>query len=73
MSLLIALIVKKSHILAENYLIIRKNFRRRNLKGFQNQTWSEGKEWKSSYQVRSFLALFLQSYSNLRLKLRQKP
>ena len=52
MSLLIALIVKKSHILAENYLIIRKDFRRRNLKGFQNQTWSEGKEWKSSYQVR---------------------
>ena len=59
MSLLTALIVKNSLILAGIYLIFLKARPRRNLKDFQYQIWtSVKKDRESSYQVRQILALF---------------
>ena len=59
MSLLTALIVKNSLILAGIYLIFLKTRPRRNLKDFQYQIWtSVKKDRESSYQVRQILALF---------------
>ena len=44
MSLLVALIVKNSHILAGIYYIILRKHPRPNLKGFQYQTWTSVKK-----------------------------
>ena len=56
MSLLTALIVKNSHILAGIYFIFL-NVLRPNLKGFQCQIWTSMKDRESNYQVREILAL----------------
>ena len=57
MSLLRALIVKNSHILAGIYFAFLKIRHGLNFKRFQYQTWT-GKSRESSYQIRQILALF---------------
>ena len=61
MSLLTAVIVKNSQILAGIYLnfLLKKTGPTPKLKGFQYQIWTLAKkDRKSSYQVRQIFALF---------------
>ena len=74
MSLLTALIVKNSHILAGIYVIFLKRRPRPNLKGFQYQLWTLEKRSKKWLSNKTTVSAFLQiSCSNLRLKLCQRP
>ena len=73
MSLLTALIVKNSHILAWSWLF-QKKCHRSNLKGFQYQIWKSVKrsgKWLS--RKTNFSAFLWISCSNFRLKLCQRP
>ena len=56
MSLLTALIVQKSQILAGKYLVSDKKRIRPHLKGFQYQIWTSVKRLESSSQGRQTLA-----------------
>ena len=56
MSLLTALIVQNSHILAGKYLVSDKKRIRPHLKGFQYQIWTSVKRLESSCQGRQTLA-----------------
>ena len=59
MSILTALIVKNSHILAGIYFVFLTKRPRPNLKGFENQIWTSLKRSeKSSYQVTQILGFF---------------
>ena len=61
MSLLTALFVKNSHILAEIYFIFLKKCPRSNLKGFQYHIWTSvkrlGKSLPSNTNFRAFLQI----------------
>ena len=73
-SLLTALIVKKSNILAGIYFIFPQKHRRLNLEGFQSQIWTSikrsGKYLSSNTNLSTFLHI---SCSNFKLKLCQRP
>ena len=61
MSLLAALIVETSHILAEIYFIFLKNVLDQTCKAFNAKfgpQWKDQKSGKTNYQVRQILALF---------------
>ena len=61
MSLLAALIVETSHILAEIYFIFLKNVLDQTCKAFNAKSgsqWKDQKSGKTNYQVRQILALF---------------
>ena len=58
MSLLTALIVEKSHILAGIYFIVLKKHPRQNLKDFQDQIWTLVKRSENYNQFHNILRLF---------------